>query len=87
MINSCKSWWFCKQKQQVYFRKQSKTKVEFLSVEENITTVLYTSKPRHRIFYGGNRKIDKLQMDTLINGFDNSLAYVVQQAQTQLQME
>ena len=57
-----------------FILESSQDKGRVFVPEENITTVLYTSKPRHRNFYGGI-KIDKSANGYTINGFDNSLAY------------
>ena len=57
-----------------FILESSQDKGRVFVPEENITTVLYTSKPDIEYFYGGI-KIDKSANGYTINGFDNSLAY------------
>ena len=57
-----------------FILESSQDKGRVFVPEENVTTVLYTSKPDKEYFYGGI-KIDKTANGYTINGFDNSLAY------------
>ena len=57
-----------------FILESSQDKGRVFVPEENIQTVLYTSKPDIEYFFGGI-KIDKSSNGYVITGYDNSLAY------------
>ena len=57
-----------------FILESSQDKGRVFIPEENIATIMYTSKPDVEYFYGGI-KIDKTANGYTINGYDNSLSY------------
>ena len=59
-----------------FILESSQDKGRVFVPEENISTVMYTSKPDVEFFFGGI-KISKTANGYTLNGFDNSLSYFV----------